>query len=279
MWQVLFYVTPITVGIALVILGVSAVVVARWNRRSPRLFPREARWLLGTAAAMYLLILGGPLLGWDKVGTTGWGITWNPLSAYEELRQRTLASEGAYLALGPSAEETVYYGARELSPEELEQARREVDPGDAAYYRYPTTDGRIVWIDAYGHDVDLDKRAELEAVPPPPVRTEPPAGLIVEEKIVNALLFVPIGILAFAAFSSWWARLTTGPGLSLAIETVQWAMAAGRTADTGDLLVNTVGSAIGVAMTAFASLCLGFFHREGARHHSPVIAGEDSLPV
>ena len=90
MWQVLFYVTPITVGIALVILGVSAVVVARWNRRSPRLFPREARWLLGTAAAMYLLILGGPLLGWDKVGTTGWGITWNPLSAYEELRQRTL---------------------------------------------------------------------------------------------------------------------------------------------------------------------------------------------
>lgn len=136
MWQVLFYVTPITVGIALVILGVSAVVVARWNRRSPRLFPREARWLLGTAAAMYLLILGGPLLGWDKVGTTGWGITWNPLSAYEELRQRTLASEGAYLALGPSAEETVYYGARELSPEELEQARREVDPGDAAYYRF-----------------------------------------------------------------------------------------------------------------------------------------------
>lgn len=73
MWQILFYVTPITVDIALVILGVSAVVVARWNRRSPRLFPREARWLLGTAAAVYLLILGGPLLGWDKVGTTGLG--------------------------------------------------------------------------------------------------------------------------------------------------------------------------------------------------------------
>ncbi|UOE21027.1 VanZ family protein [Thermobifida halotolerans] len=269
MWQVLFYVTPLTVGIALVVLGAAAVVVARWRRRSPRAFAREARWLLGAAAAVYLLVLAGPMLGWDKVGTTGWDVTWNPLSAYEELRQAAVEPEGAYLVLGPGPEETLYYGARELSPEEVEQARREADPADAAFYRYPTTDSGVVWFDAHGHDVDLDTRAELEALPPPLLQAEESAALIVEEKTVNALLFVPIGILAFAAFPAWWARLAAGPALSLAIETVQWALAAGRSADVGDLLVNTAGSATGVGMVAVAALCLGLFRTNGTRHRGP----------
>ncbi|GAA3762808.1 hypothetical protein [Salinactinospora qingdaonensis] len=43
MWTVLLYTNPLTVSIALVVLAGAAVVVARWRRRAPRAFAREAR--------------------------------------------------------------------------------------------------------------------------------------------------------------------------------------------------------------------------------------------
>ena len=78
------------------------------------------------------------------------------------------------------------------------------------------------------------------------------------------MLFVPVGIVAFFAFGSWAARLFFGPMLSLTIEASQWALAAGRTADTGDLLVNGTGSLVGTLMALGALVLVGAVRSRGS---------------
>ncbi|GAA3762800.1 VanZ family protein [Salinactinospora qingdaonensis] len=205
---------------------------------------------MAAASAVYLLVLAAPLLGLDQIGTIDRHVHWDPLLAYEHV---TDEPEGAYV--GQEPDERIYYGAQELSAAEVAQARREAHPGDAAFYRYPTVDGGAVWFDAHGDDLAPSQRAELEALRAPPLEeSSDSAALIVEEKVVNALLFVPIGIVAFAAFSPWWARLLAGPALSLTIEFAQWVLAAGRSAEIGDLIVNSAGAWLGVAMAATAAM-------------------------
>ncbi|GAA1456178.1 VanZ family protein [Nocardiopsis exhalans] len=77
-------------------------------------------------------------------------------------------------------------------------------------------------------------------------------GLALQERVLNTLLFVPIGVVAYFAFSSWTARLLFGPALSLTVEASQWALPWGRMADIGDLMVNSAGSVIGTLIAAFS---------------------------
>mgnify|MGYP001944379157 FL=1 len=72
-------------------------------------------------------------------------------------------------------------------------------------------------------------------------------------RVLNTPLFVPVGVAVFFAFSSWSARLLFGPGPSPSIEATQWATASGRLADTGDLLVNSVGALVGTLMALLAA--------------------------
>ncbi|CAM4237510.1 VanZ family protein [Nocardiopsis rhodophaea] len=82
-------------------------------------------------------------------------------------------------------------------------------------------------------------------------------GLVAAEKILNALIFIPVGIVAFASFFSWWARLCIGPALSVLIEFGQWCMGAGRVSETADVIVNTAGHVLGVGIAAAATLLVG----------------------
>ncbi|MFD6949021.1 hypothetical protein A6A08_02735 [Nocardiopsis sp. TSRI0078] len=268
MWMVLLHVTPLTVAAVLVSLLLSALILARWRGRSPDTARRALRGLLAAATVVYLAILAMPVFSWELVGTgQSRHVDWNPLSAYEELRWQQEQEEHVepeeFSVLLEHGDALAHYTARELTPEQVEEARdgrvglgeqaggREID-----YVVHPTTGGREVVLTPEGGEVSPETAARVLAEVRPvidaqgqPVRFQ---TLIVEEKLVNALLFVPVGVVACLALGSWPSRLLYGPALSLTIETVQWAMAAGRGAGTGDLLVNTVGSVAGVAMAAAA---------------------------
>ncbi|WP_371325734.1 VanZ family protein [Corynebacterium sp. HMSC05D03] len=67
----------------------------------------------------------------------------------------------------------------------------------------------------------------------------------------NTAFFIPFGMLVFSMCRSIKATAAWGFALSLALETVQYAFALGRT-DIDDLIFNTIGALIGAA---FARLC------------------------
>ncbi len=80
---------------------------------------------------------------------------------------------------------------------------------------------------------------------------------------VNVLLFVPLAFfapLASASLRRWWKVALLGLALSFAIEAAQFLFVPGRTADTTDLILNTVGAVIGYATVA----ALGPWTRAGS---------------
>ncbi|GAA1981737.1 hypothetical protein GCM10009799_03520 [Nocardiopsis rhodophaea] len=209
------------------------------------------------ACVGYLIILVPPIFGATGIGATEREVIWNPLNSFKE-EDNTL--EGSYIGQ-PGDESYIYYEAQELSEEEVEHAREEASPDDAAYYRYPVIGGGAVWFDSEGHDLDAEMRANLETSYPPEeylmAGDDATEGLVAAEKILNALIFIPVGIVAFASFFSWWARLCIGPALSVLIEFGQWCMGAGRVSETADVIVNTAGHVLGVGIAAAATLLVG----------------------
>ncbi len=72
----------------------------------------------------------------------------------------------------------------------------------------------------------------------------------VVEFSANVVMFVPLGAFAAVALGPhrWWIALIGGPALSIGIETIQaWALPA-RFATLDDVVANTTGSIIGVAL-------------------------------
>jgi hypothetical protein len=74
------------------------------------------------------------------------------------------------------------------------------------------------------------------------------AGLA--EWLLNVLLFVPLGVLLRGLGARARRVIATGALLSLCIEALQWLVVAGRTTSVGDLLANTLGTALGVGLLA-----------------------------
>ncbi|MDF2666382.1 MAG: glycopeptide antibiotics resistance protein [Microbacterium sp.] len=80
----------------------------------------------------------------------------------------------------------------------------------------------------------------------------PPTAWItfdVVEFTANVAMFVPLGILLIAWGARWWHGILTGMVLSAAIETTQLLFLPTRVADVRDVVANTLGAAIGVAIT------------------------------
>ncbi|QRP48306.1 VanZ family protein [Amycolatopsis sp. FDAARGOS 1241] len=95
--------------------------------------------------------------------------------------------------------------------------------------------------------------------PPENVNLVPFAGIVDEAVNVsapigvlnnagNVLLFVPLGFLAAFATRRRAAIVPVLAGFSAAIEAAQYFV--GRSADVDDVLLNTLGAALGVALTA-----------------------------
>lgn len=83
-----------------------------------------------------------------------------------------------------------------------------------------------------------------------------PGGLT--ERVLNTLLFVPLGAtVALLLAARWWVvPILVGFVVSAAVELAQSSIP-GRVPDLADVLWNTVGAAIGVALVAASRLMAG----------------------
>lgn len=78
------------------------------------------------------------------------------------------------------------------------------------------------------------------------------------------LLFAPIGLLLPVAFGTRWLTSTLScSGLSLTVEVVQYFII-GRSADIDDVLLNTLGGAVGAALGILAVKALASTREPGA---------------
>lgn len=258
MWQILFHVTPTAVAAASAALAVIALVGARAYVRDPEGARRFGRRLLAVASGVYLLVLASPVLSWGQVGEGSRDIRWNPVAWGEEWRDAARPDQGfgQRLSDGTSA----HYSVEPLTGAEREEILLYGGPHD--YFLHEDQQGDLVVLDAEGEPVgDAEARAIHGEMGPAVAdfmeqRGGTSAALIVEEKVVNVLLFVPIGIVAFFAIAHPAGKLAAGPLLSLTVETTQWALAAGGSADASDFAANTIGSLAGAALAGGALLVM-----------------------
>jgi glycopeptide antibiotics resistance protein len=76
-----------------------------------------------------------------------------------------------------------------------------------------------------------------------------PGDIAVVEAVANVAMFVPLGVLLPAATRIGPGRaVPVGAALSILIELVQLAFLPHRVATVGDVLMNTVGAAVGAAL-------------------------------
>ncbi|WP_017612273.1 VanZ family protein [Nocardiopsis salina] len=273
MWQILFHVTPVTVALASAALAVFALVTARAYVRDPQGARRFCRRLLAVASGVYLLVLASPVLSWGQVGESGRHITWNPLAWVEEWREANQPEQefGQQLSDGTSA----HYSVEPLTDSEREEIHSYGDGYD--YFLHEDEHLDLVVLDAEGDPASDAEALVVRQEMGPAVadfmeyRDADSQSLIVEEKVVNVLLFVPIGIVAFFAIAHPAGKLAVGPLLSLAVETTQWALAAGASADAADLAANSIGSLTGTAL-AGASLLVALRFRKPQEAPEPASA-------
>ncbi|GAA1442797.1 hypothetical protein GCM10009602_20920 [Nocardiopsis tropica] len=260
MWRVLFYVTPLTLSVAILLLFALSLVLAAAAARSQGAFPRHTRKLLAATASVYVLVLVMPFSG-GSPADPGRYVHWNPLGFVNDLAMNEAVEEsfGQQLTDGTVA----HYSIEELTDQEREELRR-TNPADFYAHGEPgagasVVDGRGGAVSHAQENLVLTELSEGIGTMGEPAQY---AALILKEKAMNALLFVPLGILAFFAFSPWWARLLFGPALSVSVETLQWAVGAGRVADTGDVLANSGGFLVGAGMAAVSAALLARLPRE-----------------
>ncbi|WP_433701559.1 VanZ family protein [Nocardiopsis sp. CA-288880] len=245
---------------AILLLFALSLALAAAAARSQGAFPRHTRKLLAATASVYVLVLVMPFSG-GSPADPGRYVHWNPLGFVNDLAMNEAVEEsfGQQLTDGTVA----HYSVEELTDQEKEELRG-TNPAD--FYVHGDPDHGLFVVDGQGGPVShaqenlvLTELSEGIETAGEPVQY---TALILEEKAMNALLFVPLGILAFFAFSPWWARLSFGPILSVSVETLQWAAGAGRAADTGDVLANSAGFLVGAGMAAASAAILVRLPRE-----------------
>jgi hypothetical protein len=98
-----------------------------------------------------------------------------------------------------------------------------------------------------------DQRLELDPI----VGARGWAGIAWRPVIDNITLFVPLG----AAMAALWCRrgvlalLLLAAGVSVAVETFQWAYPSGRIANSADVIANTLGAALGITVARLVRVC------------------------
>lgn len=83
------------------------------------------------------------------------------------------------------------------------------------------------------------------------------SGIAWRPVIDNVTLFIPLGAMLAALWCrrSWLVVLAATFAVSLAIEGFQWAVPTGRIANSADVLANTTGALIGVALARLLGSC------------------------
>ena len=260
MWKVLFLVTPLTLSVAILLLFAFSLVLSALAVRSQGSLPPNTRKVLAAVTAVYILVLAMPASGGFPAGSSRF-VEWNPLGFVDEIAREETVEEsfGQYLTDGSTA----HYSPDELTEQEREEARQ-AGPIDFYVHGDPGTGASVV--DAGGEAVPpaqerfvLAELSEGIQAAGEPLQYQ---SMVVEEKVLNALLFVPLGILAFFSFSSWWVRLLFGPSLSVVVEALQWMMAMGKVADTADTLANSSGHLVGVGLAAVSSVLIALRRKE-----------------
>lgn len=211
-------------------------------------------------------------------------MVWDPLVSFQDIGGAERSENfGVMLDDG----RVVRYSPTEPMAAERAETTRAEGPKSEVLHVHEGPDGTLVVTDAEGAPVDPGSEPERAAVETIALELEwrdtqaalheeegpwsLTDGLALQERVTNTLLFVPIGVAAFFAFSSWPARLLFGPALSLTIESTQWALASGRSVDTGDLLVNGVGALIGTLIALMAVAIIGLFDRR-SRTRPPTLS-------
>ncbi|GAA1082236.1 VanZ family protein [Nocardiopsis metallicus] len=261
MWQVLFHVNPTTITAALGLCLLAALAFAWWRRPDPQRSQGAMRKLLAVAGAVYLAVLLAPIGGFGSIHDSDRKVVWDPMLSFQDIPGIGRTS-GLEREFGQQLEDgrSVHYAPEGVPAEERS--------GDDLYVQDGPDgpDGTLMVTDAEGDappqedtavatrvieenfERQTDYAAQLEAEGP----WGTTGGLALQERVLNTLLFVPIGVVAFFAFSSWVARLLFGPALSLTVEASQWALPWGRIANIGDLMVNSAGSLIGTLIAALS---------------------------
>ena len=254
LWTVLYHVNPTTITVALALSFAAALAFA--CLRPPM------RVIVALMTTVYLVILVAPISSITAIGEGDRWVVWDPMLSFQDIGGEPYPSPVAVMV---NDEVAVHYSSKELP---VEERHRWDEPGVEWLFSHGKPDGGLVLTDSEGEVVEspqavavIEEELEMQEAYASRVEEEGPwghsGGLALQERTLNTLLFVPVGIVAFFAFGSWTARLLFGPMLSLTIEASQWALAAGRTADTGDLLVNGVGSLVGTLMALSAVALVG----------------------
>src|SRR5690625_5132243 len=262
MWQVLFFVNPATVALSLAglltLAGIASKLFQNGTFRKP-----HARILLAALSVIYFSVL---LIGFDPLADDSENeggipeIQWNPFHFVQALHERTdtkgqtdtVESFGQTLPDGSIA----FYSQSPIDADEPP-----VEAQNVEYFVHGEPDELVVrdkeGEEASDSETGYVDRHMSEAIE----RSELPneyESLIIEEKVMNFLLFVPIGIVAVFCFSNTFSRLLYGPLMSFAIEGAQWFAPGGNVVDSSDFVANSLGAWIGAA---FASMFIAFWAR------------------
>lgn len=259
MWQVLFFVNPVTVTLALACLLIASGIASNffYNQTFRR---SHARILLAALSAIYfsvLLMSFDPLLEEAEVEGDTPQIHWNPFQFVQDLKEQTntVESFGQTLPDGSIA----FYSQKPIDIDEPPPAAQNVD------FLVHGDPDQLVIRDKGGEEVSYPESGSVEREMSEAIeRSEGPnehAALILEEKVMNFLLFVPIGIVAVFCFSSSFSRLLYGPLLSFTIEGAQWFVSGGNVVDSSDFAANSLGALLGVS---FSSGFIFFLARKGS---------------
>ncbi|MEW1660267.1 VanZ family protein [Streptomyces sp. NPDC057555] len=107
-------------------------------------------------------------------------------------------------------------------------------------------------------------------------------AMAVRRQIAGVALFVPVPVLLRFAAPRWSAAgaFLFGVGLSVAVETGQLLMRAGRVADIDDVLCAAAGTVVGAALALLAKLAAALLYRRalpaGAVRTAPAPAPEEA---
>lgn len=99
------------------------------------------------------------------------------------------------------------------------------------------------------------------------------------EFLANIGLFVPVGMFLLLLFGAggWWIAALGSMGMTAFIETVQHQIP-GRVPDERDLIANTLGALIGIAIALVLTMPATFRRRRARRQRRATQAGGSSRP-
>lgn len=107
----------------------------------------------------------------------------------------------------------------------------------AAFTLFPTGDNREVHLIPFG-DITAAFRPPLDV-------------FLLAQTAANALLFAPLGASLRLTGLSMRTACVLGLGLSVFVELMQWFVVNGRTTSIDDVLMNTLGTAVGYAVASY----------------------------